>query len=389
MADITNLLAQGFDPLPANIRANALMQGQQLQQNRMRNALLQQQMQQAQEERAAQQRNALMMQEAINAIPSPQMAASQQALAGGGGPTVANAARMPAVDPRLQALHGLMQASGGKLVSPVDYLKEANPRDEFVTLAPGSVRVNARTNQPVFTAPKEQKESPFIEQMRAAGIDPASPEGQGMLRDMLRKQSTHSPAVTVSYGAPQAGVDDKGNPVFFQPSKGGGAPAIVPNVRPAAKEEKSLTEGQAKAVLFSSRMQAADKVMADLARKGFSTTIPGATKNSVLGDVITAASPAEQQQLVQAKRDFVNAVLRRESGAVISPEEFANAERQYFPQIGDSRPVIEQKARNRRAAIEGMRADVPQNRQGEVDRISGGNSAPVANDDPLGLRGGK
>ncbi len=389
MADITNLLAQGFDPLPANIRANALMQGQQLQQNRMRNALLQQQMQQAQEERAAQQRNALMMQEAINAIPSPQMAASQQALAGGGGPTVANAARMPAVDPRLQALHGLMQASGGKLVSPVDYLKEANPRDEFVTLAPGSVRVNARTNQPVFTAPKEQKESPFIEQMRAAGIDPASPEGQGMLRDMLRKQSTHSPAVTVSYGAPQAGVDDKGNPVFFQPSKGGGAPAIVPNVRPAAKEEKPLTEGQAKAVLFSSRMQAADKVMADLARKGFSTTIPGATKNSVLGDVITAASPAEQQQLVQAKRDFVNAVLRRESGAVISPEEFANAERQYFPQIGDSRPVIEQKARNRRAAIEGMRADVPQNRQGEVDRISGGNSAPVANDDPLGLRGGK
>lgn len=389
MADITNLLAQGFDPLPANIRANALMQGQQLQQNRMRNALLQQQMQQAQEERAAQQRNALMMQEAINAIPSPQMAASQQALAGGGGPTVANAARMPAVDPRLQALHGLMQASGGKLVSPVDYLKEANPRDEFVTLAPGSVRVNARTNQPVFTAPKEQKESPFIEQMRAAGIDPASPEGQGMLRDMLRKQSTHSPAVTVSYGAPQAGVDDKGNPVFFQPSKGGGAPAIVPNVRPAAKEEKPLTEGQAKAVLFSSRMQAADKVMADLARKGFSTTIPGATKNSVLGDVITAASPAEQQQLVQAKRDFVNAVLRRESGAVISPEEFANAERQYFPQIGDSRPVIEQKARNRRAAIEGMRADVPQNRQGEVDRISGGNSALVANDDPLGLRGGK
>jgi hypothetical protein len=71
----------------------------------------------------------------------------------------------------------------------------------------------------------------------------------------------------------------------------------------------------------------------------------------------------------------VNAVLRRESGAVISPEEFANAERQYFPQIGDSRPVIEQKARNRRAAIEGMRADVPKSRQGEVDRISGGGQA--------------
>jgi hypothetical protein len=198
-------------------------------------------------------------------------------------------------------------------------------------------------------------------------------------------------ASSVSYGAPMAGTDPQGNPVFFQPARGGGAPAIVPGVTPPKKDEseKPLSEGQAKAVLFSSRMQAADRIMGELARKGASTTIPGATKNSAIGDVITAVSSPEQQQLVQAKRDFVNAVLRRESGAVISPEEFANAERQYFPQIGDARPVIEQKAKNRRAAIEGMRADVPKSRQSEVDRISGGGRPEQADqsDDPLGLRG--
>lgn len=63
----------------------------------------------------------------------------------------------------------------------------------------------------------------------------------------------------------------------------------------------------------------------------------------------------EYQQYAQAQRDFVNAVLRRESGAVISDQEFANAAQQYFPQPGDSPEVIAQKRRNRETAIEGMR----------------------------------
>jgi hypothetical protein len=49
----------------------------------------------------------------------------------------------------------------------------------------------------------------------------------------------------------------------------------------------------------------------------------------------------------QAKRNFVNAVLRRESGAVISPSEFENAHVQYFPVPGDSEKVLAQKKANR------------------------------------------
>ena len=62
----------------------------------------------------------------------------------------------------------------------------------------------------------------------------------------------------------------------------------------------------------------------------------------------------------QAQRDFVNAVLRRESGAVIAESEFANAQKQYFPQPGDSAAVEKlQKARNRQIAIQGLLAEVP------------------------------
>lgn len=64
---------------------------------------------------------------------------------------------------------------------------------------------------------------------------------------------------------------------------------------------------------------------------------------------------ANGQKYQQAKRDFVNAILRRESGAVISEQEFANAEQQYFPQPGDKPEVIQQKRANREAAIHGLR----------------------------------
>ena len=53
------------------------------------------------------------------------------------------------------------------------------------------------------------------------------------------------------------------------------------------------------------------------------------------------------KQIEQAQRDFINAVLRRESGAVIGEQEFENARLQYFPQPGDTPKVVKQKQKNR------------------------------------------
>jgi hypothetical protein len=63
---------------------------------------------------------------------------------------------------------------------------------------------------------------------------------------------------------------------------------------------------------------------------------------------------AEAQQFFQAERDFINANLRRESGAVIGAEEFVNARRQYIPQPGDKPEVLEQKRRNRETVLRSM-----------------------------------
>jgi hypothetical protein len=69
----------------------------------------------------------------------------------------------------------------------------------------------------------------------------------------------------------------------------------------------------------------------------------------------------ERQQYEQAKRNFVNSVLRRESGAVISDQEFKNAALQYFPQAGDKPDTILQKEKNRNTVINNFyrEANVP------------------------------
>lgn len=250
------------------------------------------------------------------------------------------------------------------------------PEQKLHNLGPGGRLVDGG-GKVVAEAPFKPEQAPeLVRLMDAMNAMPANDPRRAVLQDAIRKQTTHAPGVSVSYGAPVAGQDAAGNPVFFQPSKDGRTPpAIVSGVQPPSKAE-NLTEGQAKAVQFASRMQAADNVMAELAQKGAEVSLPGSMKNNIVGDVMTAMSSPEGQKLNQAKRDFVNAVLRRESGAVISPEEFANADRQYFPQIGDSKAVIQQKAENRRRAIEGMRADVPRNRQSEVDRIAAPSGGP-------------
>lgn len=159
-----------------------------------------------------------------------------------------------------------------------------------------------------------------------------------------------------------------------------GVPVMGPDGKPIGKGG-ALNDSQAKAYLFGSRMQEADKILGDLSAKG--VDMPSITKSALeslplvgasLGNLanIAVASP-DQQSVEQAQRNFVNAVLRRESGAVISPSEFDSAKKQYFPQVGDSAQVKAQKARNRKMAIRGMMSEVPQSAGGmSVNRSAAG-----------------
>lgn len=241
--------------------------------------------------------------------------------------------------------------------------------DALVSVGPGGVKE-------AYRAPAKPEARPEALRALAAVYGEGSPEYLAAARQYAQKLTTHAPAATaISYGSPVPFQLPDGSVGYVQPgNKPGAAPQVMsgsdgkPIIKPT--EEKPLTEGQAKALAFSARMLAADQKLAELSRKGVNVSVPGADAPFGVGTAVNAVQGEAQQMLDQAKRDFINATLRRESGAVIGKDEFINADKQYFPQIGDSRAVIEQKARNRRTAIEGVRADVPKGKQGEVDKIA-------------------
>lgn len=113
-----------------------------------------------------------------------------------------------------------------------------------------------------------------------------------------------------------------------------------------------LTEGQGKATGFYNRAEKSDKILSDLERAGTNLYESIVENVPLAGNYMVSE---EYQKYSQAKRDFINAILRQESGAVIGPSEFANAEKQYFPQPGDGPDVIKQKRQNRMSAIEGLK----------------------------------
>ena len=112
------------------------------------------------------------------------------------------------------------------------------------------------------------------------------------------------------------------------------------------------TEGQQNSALFANRLHDAERVLREIkveeaAQSIWQRGLSGAS------ELYNFNSP-EYQKLDQAKRNFINATLRRESGAAIQKSEFDNADRQYFPMPGDAPEVLAQKRRNRMDAIKGI-----------------------------------
>ena len=170
-----------------------------------------------------------------------------------------------------------------------------------------------------------------------------------------------------------------------------GAPLMGP------RKDKDLTESQGAATAYGMRMKESHDLLKDLENKGVANTgrISGAVGGvlgltpfigdklegvsgsvfNVLPGILAGLSP-EQQQVQQARINFITAVLRKESGAVIGPSEFITAEKMYFPRPGDDKTLVGQKQKTRETAIRTM----------EVQAGSGAKNIRNPASDPLGLR---
>ncbi|MBB6304049.1 hypothetical protein [Rhizobium leucaenae] len=186
------------------------------------------------------------------------------------------------------------------------------------------------------------------------GTPQGQPPAQQQGIDIFTGQPAQQPVMQPQGQAPQvAPVQQQVAPQSMPQQQGGGPIPLTP--------PKAATEAEKSAAGYADRMTDAQGQLGQFENQGLNGWDQFLTQNrfvpGVVGNSIVGATNPDYQQFDQARRNFINAQLRRESGAVISPEEFDNANKQYFPQPGDSPQVIEQKRQNRERALSSMVRD--------------------------------
>jgi len=258
---------------------------------------------------------------------------------------------------------------------------------------------NPKTNQtsPVMNAP-------------GGGSNAMAPaaNGSNALAAALAQPSAAQNAAPVAK-PPAAGARSGGPLGITLPANAAPAAAAPPAApvgtnapgTPFVGKGEKMTEVQSNAAMFGGAMAQAQNVMNELERKGvvkpnvLAETVKGLAKLSpaFFGSGENAAVTAEsairqitdslggitndQARLAQAQLSFAVAYLRKTSGAAFGPSEILNTVQEFFPLIGEEKPVMEQKTKSRERAIEGMK--ISTNSEGKKYINSFQNPAPASN----------
>ena len=105
--------------------------------------------------------------------------------------------------------------------------------------------------------------------------------------------------------------------------------------------QKTLTEGESKAKQYGANAQLANDALNNSSYSLGNIELP-------LPNMLKSG---DRQMFEQSARQFVNAILRRESGATITDTEFLNKQKELIPQAGDSAQVLAQKKIARDLAV--------------------------------------
>lgn len=275
-------------------------------------------------------------------------------------------------DPRLQPMNTIQTSSGQFITpqgtrtnAPVEFNSNAQaqqmqgtPIDVFgkkgILRPDGSIvgqnsdgtTWTARSSEDV-AAQQAQQDAALKRQMMQAQLEDVQAQAK-----MRQAELAGGGAVKPTFNADMGGY-------IYPPSAENPQGKFVP-VEGAQKSAKPLTEFQGKAFSYGTRALDAHKILDEVgANYSPMATNIASSLDSVpgLASLSNAMLSTKDQQVLQAQRNFVNAVLRQESGATISPSEFTNARKQYFPQPGDTPDVIAQKKANRERAISSFKVE--------------------------------
>jgi hypothetical protein len=249
----------------------------------------------------------------IEAMNNPYMSQGQKAVLGA------------MLEQRMQSSDPMRQMQLEKAQLELEQMR--NPSRNPVTVGQGQTLVDPRTGEVIFQGQQKQAELP------------------GSVREYEYAKQQGFPGSFQDWEASKKGgmslqVDPATGQVTFQ--QGG-------NMKP-------LTEGQSKDAVYSTRAEGALLTLDqyEQALTGLGDTVAGGVP--LVGNMIK--SP-EFQQAEQAGTEFLQAVLRKDTGAAITAQEQEEYGKVYLPRPGDTPETIAQKKKSRIRALEAMKAGMP------------------------------
>jgi hypothetical protein len=148
--------------------------------------------------------------------------------------------------------------------------------------------------------------------------------------------------------------------VAYPPDTGGLTVTTNPDGTTTVTQGKSLTEGQSKDAYYLNNGLNALPTIDEFGTA--LTSLPTALAGNVkVGGVNVGnyAKSSDYQKAEQAGRVFLNAILRKESGAAITPEEDLSYGDTYLPRPGDQPDTLAQKKLAREHAMVGIQLGLP------------------------------
>lgn len=287
-------------------------------------------------------------------LPGPQMQASQQALQGGGGPTVANAQRMPSVtaDPHQQQLLEAVRAGALPLQTYLDATrKDTSP----LTVKDNEVLLDRRTFQPLYSN-RGEKDPKLPEGMRMGANGPEWIPGylDG------RRSVAQAGATMVSMGAPVAVTMPDGSPAMVQP---GNRPGVAPQILrdpstgqplgPRAEAAKPIPDTAVRGMVENrAALTKIDKAL------GLVQQYPGAFgAQNYLGDTVQQRAHPQGVEARAVVADIGSLKIHDRSGAAVTVGEIARL-KPFIPNATDTPQTIARKLQQFRAEYAQTLADM-------------------------------
>jgi len=115
----------------------------------------------------------------------------------------------------------------------------------------------------------------------------------------------------------------------------------------------SLSEAQGKSAQFFYRGDAANKILEPIEAE--LTSLIGSATEVLPEQLESFFQSDDYQRARQAGREFIASILRKDTGAAVTDQEFALYGPMFLPQPGDGAPVLAQKREARRRALDAIR----------------------------------